>query len=427
MSDVRVRAEHLSKMFLVGGADGEPTTASTLLRHYGPLLAGRKPADDGHQLWALKDVSFEVRAGEVIGIVGRNGSGKSTLLKILSRVTAPSAGSFSIDGRVGSLLEVGTGFHPDLTGRQNVFLNGSILGMSQAEIAGRFDEIVAFAEVDRFIDTPVRHYSSGMYMRLAFAVSAHLDCDILLVDEVLAVGDIKFQRKCLALMRESMNSGKTVFFVSHSSAIILQVCNRALWLDSGRVFADDTPHNVVERYISQDMTSVGERTWTPEAAPRFPDGSVGLRAVRLRDAGGAIVSLFEVKQPIVVEFEFDVDESIHPINVHVYVAHDTSGKLFVSMDNLDTPWNDKPAPAGHHTARCTIPADFLNEGTFTLEAVICTHPTTPDSLAVPDVLIFRVYDDMTQSGVRGNWEREWPPGAVRPRLRWTHEQTPPTV
>lgn len=427
MNDIRVKAEGLSKSFLIGVQEGQGYSTGSLLRHYVPLLFGNSPGAGKDILWALKDVSFEARAGEVVGIVGRNGSGKSTLLKMLSRVTEPTSGSFSIKGRVGSLLEVGTGFHPDLTGRQNVYLNGSVLGMTGNEIDKQFDAIVDFAEIGRFIDTPVRHYSSGMYMRLAFAVSAHLDCDVLLVDEVLAVGDIKFQRKCLSLMRESMSSGKTVFFVSHSSAIIMQVCSRAIWLDKGCLVADDTAHAVIEQYISEDMTSLGERMWPRESAPRFPDGSVALRAARLRDAGGAVQSVFETKQPLCLEFEIDVDTALHPINVHAYVAHDTAGKLFVSMDNLDTPWNTTAAPVGRHVVRCKVPGSFLNEGTFTIEVVVCTNPTSRNFLAVPDALAFRVFDDMTATGVRGNWTREWPPAAVRPRLHWTHEPGPKAV
>lgn len=421
MTDLRVRVDEISKMFMVGeGGAGAIGSVKQDLRHYGPLVLGLPSREDKQTLWALKNVSFEVRAGEVVGIIGRNGSGKSTLLKILSRVTEPSSGAFKVWGSVGSLLEVGTGFHPDLTGRQNIYLNGSILGMNTAEVDRHFDEIVAFAEVERFIDTPVRHYSSGMYMRLAFSVAAHLEREILLIDEVLAVGDVGFQRKCLAMMRNSIRDGRTVFFVSHASAIILQVCTRALWLDKGRLIADGSPHDVVERYVSSDMPVEGERSWEDASAPRFHDGAVALRRVRLLDRNEVVRSMFETKEEFSIEVEFEILEKRHTLAVHLYFAHDTAGKLFVSMDNLTSPWKDTPQEPGRYVARCNIPAHFLNEGTFTIEATISTNPSSRNFLEAPDVLIFRIFDDLALEGVRGNWGREWPPAAIRPRLEWNH-------
>jgi lipopolysaccharide transport system ATP-binding protein len=424
MSDVVIRVENLSKMFIIGPEKTSTTpggyTPGQLARKLMPMLLGFPPREENDFLWALRDINFDVRTGEIVGIVGGNGSGKSTLLKVLSRITQPTKGSFSITGRVGSLLEVGTGFHPDLTGRQNIYLNGSILGMSSEEIARRFDEIVDFAEIEKFLDTPVRHYSSGMYMRLAFSVSSHLDCDILLVDEVLAVGDLKFQRKCLGTMKDRLGSGRTVLFVSHSTSAILQICTRALWLDQGKLISDDTPHHVIEKYVDEQIDVKGERVWSEAAAPAFEDGTVRLRALRIRDAGGLIRASFDLKEEFEVEMEFDVVRQVHPINLHLYFAHDVAGKLFVSMDNLESPLQDKPPAPGRYSARCHIPADFLNEGMFTIEAVICTFPTTTYHLAFRDAVIFSITDDMKSTGVRGNWEREWPPAAVRPRMRWRH-------
>lgn len=424
MTEPTIRVENLSKAFVIGalredGAGGySPRKA---LPHVLSMVMGKQPKEGDDCLWALKDINFEVQPGEIVGIVGRNGSGKSTLLKILSRITKPTGGSYSVKGRVGSLLEVGTGFHPDLTGRQNIFLNGSILGMSQKEIARKFDEIIDFAEIEKFLDTPVRHYSSGMYMRLAFSVSAHLDCDILLVDEVLAVGDLRFQKKSLGMMRNTMGTGKTVLFVSHSSSAILQICTRALWLSGGRLVADASPHSIIESYIAEDMDTLGERMWSREDAPHFDDGTVCMRAIRLRDEGGMVRAAYDVKESIEVEVEFDILKQVHPLNLHLYIAHDTAGKLFVSMDNHDTPWQSTPPAPGRYKAKCKIPAHFLNEGMFTIEWVICTQPTTTHHVAFPDALTFRISDDMANIGVRGNWQREWPPAAVRPRLEWQHD------
>jgi lipopolysaccharide transport system ATP-binding protein len=426
MSDVRVRAEHLSKMFLLGGGEGEPVSASTLLRHYGPLLLGRKPADDGHQLWALKDVSFEVRAGEVIGIVGRNGSGKSTLLKILSRVTEPSSGSFSVVGRVGSLLEVGTGFHPDLTGRQNVFLNGSILGMSQAEIASRFDEIVAFAEVDRFIDTPVRHYSSGMYMRLAFSVAAHLEPEILLVDEVLAVGDAAFQKKCLGRMEELGGSGRTVLFVSHSMPSVLRLCPRVVLLDGGHVTADGNGSTVVEEYMGRGG-GAAERVW-PDATSAPGDDLVRLRSVRVLDAQGEVSPEIDIRQPVFVEVEYwnlSNDPGFRPTaNIHFFNAEGTN--LFISNDMNNPEWRTRTARKGLVRARCCIPGNFFAEGgVFVSAAVTSLGPTMVHCHEI-DAVAFHVMDPSEGDGVRGDWVGDFP-GVLRPMLQWetTIEQATP--
>ena len=262
MGDIALRVEDLSKQYRIGGnREAYKTLRDTFtdvvvssFRRAGKLLRGRsrRAAELGETFWALKDVSFEIKRGEVVGIIGYNGAGKSTLLKILSRITEPTEGYADIYGRVGSLLEVGTGFHPELTGRENLYLNGAILGMKRAEIARKFDEIVAFAEIERFIDTPVKHYSSGMYMRLAFAVAAHLEPEILLVDEVLAVGDARFQKKCFNKMQDVGQQGRTVLFVSHNMPAITRLCQRAILLDGGRVLQDGPSHQVVSAYLNSE-------------------------------------------------------------------------------------------------------------------------------------------------------------------------------
>jgi lipopolysaccharide transport system ATP-binding protein len=420
-----IRTDGLSKLFWVGGQ--QPARRRRRRHNNGPSLRQLLPmlrygrlAEGPDTFWALKDIDLEVKPGEVLGIVGRNGSGKSTLLKILARITDPTEGSIAVGGRVGSLLEVGTGFHPELTGRQNIFLNGTILGMRQAEIGRRFDEIVEFAEVAKFIDTPVKHYSSGMYTRLAFAVAAHLECEIMLVDEVLAVGDIHFQRRCLGKISDEIGSGRTVLFVSHNASMVLQICTRCIWLDGGRIVAEGPPHAVIESYANEGIDISGERKWSVSAAPAFPDGSVRLRGIRALDRTGAVRSAFDVKDAFSIEVAFDVVEPRHALSIHLYFRHEVAGKLFVSMDNLDSPWGRQRVPWGSYRARCEMPADFLNEGMLTIDYVICTNPTSTENVVFNDALVLTIGDDMRNEGVRGDWVREWPASMIRPRLKWHH-------
>jgi lipopolysaccharide transport system ATP-binding protein len=312
-----ISVERLSKQYRVtaGGTRSYRTVRETINEGAATLwrrLCGGGAGNDGaSEFWALKDVSFEVQPGEVLGVVGRNGAGKSTLLKVLSRITSPTGGQVDLRGRVGSLLEVGTGFHPELTGRENVYLNGAILGMSRREVAGKFDEIVAFAEIDRFLDTPVKRYSSGMYTRLAFAVASHLEPEILVVDEVLAVGDAAFQAKCLGKMGQVSRQGRTVLFVSHNMTAVKALCTRAVLLEGGRVALDGDVDEVVNRYLTAgtDMARTGI---IPEDAPRHRDvpGEAAFRSVRLTDRSGQEVNQLYFSQPFRVNFTCDVLKDI---------------------------------------------------------------------------------------------------------------------
>src|SRR5205814_130693 len=317
MSDIALSAENLSKSFKIAhernGSVGHRTLYDDLTSLPRRLVARlrRTGKSTSETFWALKDVSFEIEKGEVVGIIGPNGAGKSTLLKILTRITKPTSGAADIYGRVGALLEVGTGFHPDLTGRENVFMNGAILGMSRTEIKSKFDEIVAFAEIEKFLDTPVKRYSSGMYVRLAFAVAAHLEPEILLVDEVLAVGDAEFQRRCLGRMEDFGRSGRTVLFVSHNMQALARLCERTILLSYGAIERDGRSPDVVAHYLQSGQGSGSYREWT-EADEARSDGVAKLRWLRIVQ-DGRTVGTADVRRPIGIELAFTVLEPGQPL------------------------------------------------------------------------------------------------------------------
>lgn len=312
-SDVAIRVEGLGKRYRIGGPQASYQTlresvTDTLVAPFKRLARIGQPRSAEETIWALKDVNFDIKRGEVVGIIGRNGAGKSTLLKILSRITEPTEGSAEIHGRVGSLLEVGTGFHPELTGRENVYLNGAILGMKKAEIDRKFDEMVAFAEVEKFIDTPVKHYSSGMYVRMAFAVAAHLQPEILLVDEVLAVGDVEFQKKCIGRMEKISSEGRTVLVVSHSMSTVKSLCSRAVLLEQGRLKAIGSVESVTTEYLKGNKADAAEKLVT-DADHRTGVRSLRLKRIRLLNP---VTNNFVVywKRPISISLELEVIEAI---------------------------------------------------------------------------------------------------------------------
>jgi lipopolysaccharide transport system ATP-binding protein len=305
-------------------------------------------AELNETIWALKDVSFEVKQGEVVGIIGRNGAGKSTLLKILSRITEPTKGLAEIHGRVGSLLEVGTGFHSELTGRENIYLNGAILGMKRAEINRKFDEIVAFAEVEKFVDTPVKHYSSGMYLRLAFAVAAHLEPEILIIDEVLAVGDARFQKKCLNKMQDVGQAGRTVLFVSHNMPAISRLCERAMLLDEGIILADGLAHEVVSVYLKSENDATAERKW-PDLNKAPGSDVVRLRAVRVRIKDGQIANVVDIRQPVRLEMEYEVLKPDHVLMPNFNLFNEDNIWVFTTLDQ-DPEWRGRPRPTRYYTS-----------------------------------------------------------------------------
>jgi homopolymeric O-antigen transport system ATP-binding protein len=367
-------------------------------------------------IWALRDVSFDVADGEVLGIVGRNGAGKSTLLKILTRIATPTEGRAEIRGRVGSLLEVGTGFHPELTGRENVYLNGSILGMKQREITRKFDEIVEFSGVDAFLDTPVKRYSSGMSVRLAFAVAAHLEPEILLVDEVLAVGDAEFQRRCLGRMEDLSNSGRTVVFVSHQMQAVAQLCDRAIWLEQGRIEREGPASGVVAEYLQAGYGAGSRREWSDRQTAPGKD-LVRLRSVRVVQ-NGAEQAAVDVREPVGIEIRFEVLRLGPPIFPKIKV-YDSRGDVAFNAMDTNARWLEPSSP-GEYIATAWIPGNYLNEGLTTVDVLIVSLgvPKMHTHSGARSVVAFHVQDPGEGDSARGLFTGQWQ-GVVRPLLEWT--------
>jgi lipopolysaccharide transport system ATP-binding protein len=421
MSALAIRVSHLGKQYRIGKAPERYGTlrdsvAGMLKAPFQRIRHGFMPVeDDVDTIWALKDVSFEVKQGQVLGVIGRNGAGKSTLLKVLSRVTEPSAGEVEIRGRVGSLLEVGTGFHPELTGRENTYLNGAILGMRRSEIEQKFDEIVDFSGVEKFIDTPVKRYSSGMYLRLAFSVAAHLEPEILVVDEVLAVGDAEFQRKCLGKMSDVAQEGRTVLFVSHNMSAILRLTEEAIVLDRGQMVNRAPTVEAVDHYMASGFSEAGERYWTED---EWPHGPFKPLVLRVQDPRGQIVDMVRSTEPITLEFEYELREMVQGLRVGIYLMSMRGEHIFTSFDTDEPTHFEKfgVRQAGRYISRCSIPADMLNEGRYVLglnASVFRVNRFFQDERA----LTFTV-DAVGAPG------KQWPEarmGLVRPRLAWDIE------
>lgn len=418
MSDVAIRIEGLSKRYYIGAREERYRTLRDELadavtapfRRAAKLLRGQATgaAELDEAFWALKDVSLQVQRGEVVGIIGRNGAGKTTLLKILSRITEPTEGFAEIHGRVGSLLEVGTGFHQELTGRENIFLNGAILGMKKAEIERKFDGIVAFAEIEKFIDTPVKHYSSGMYVRLAFAVAAHLEPEILVVDEVLSVGDASFQKKCLGKMGEVARSGRTVLFVSHNMGAITELCERAILLEEGRVKMDGEPGRVVGFYLSEDVEASG--VWLrpqPDGVSKSPD--ITIRSVHILAGDGEPMPIVPFDEAFEVEIRYEVAQAIRDLVILCGV--DNHRRLvWQSWDTDTTELRGRVREPGSYVSTCKVPARLLRPGRY--ELTVAAH--IPQVRLIDDqqhILAF----DVSQVGYQFASDRA---GAITPLLEW---------
>jgi lipopolysaccharide transport system ATP-binding protein len=407
-----IRAEGIGKRYRLG----LDPSINTLREVLSGLHWGTGTHRSTRELWALQDVSLDISAGEVVGIIGANGAGKSTLLKVLSRITAPTTGRAEIRGRVGSLLEVGTGFHPELTGRENVFLNGAILGMRHDEVKARFDEIVAFAEVEPFLDTPVKRYSSGMALRLAFAVAAHLKTEVLIVDEVLAVGDVAFQRKCLGKFGEVATSGRTVLFVSHNLSAVARLCGRAVWLQGGRVRQIGDARTVVGTYLAASTTARLRCEWhSPEESPG--DDALRLDGVEVLDAGASPSSSFHQDLPFLVRIRYRILRSLSDSNVGFELRTGDGISVFASFDSDNPGWGGRSRAPGAYECTCSVPAHFLNEGRYllTIEGGV---PFVRLAFRLEDVLALDVGPPLSTGGPVGRMGARRR-GVLAPALQWT--------
>ena len=420
MSDYAIRVDKLSKLYRIGKLkshqNGRNSISRIFVSPFNYLFSTLREPSPDEILWALKEVSFDVKHGEAIGIIGHNGAGKSTLLKILSRITEPTSGIAFINGRVGSLLEVGTGFHPELTGRENIYLNGAILGMKKAEIDRKFDEIVAFAEIEKFIDTPVKRYSSGMYVRLAFAVAAHLEPEIMMVDEVLAVGDAAFQKKCLGKMGDVAKEGRTILFVSHNMVAIQSLCGRVIWLNNGKIVEEGQTSQVISDYLKTSFSAQTEQAWDDIASAPGND-AVRLHRVCVRPDNGSSSDNITMQTPVVIEAEYwnlVPDARLH-ITLHLYTEQQIIAFTTGSFQT-DLKWRGQPFPKGLFRSVCRIPGSFLNSGAYRVLLLVVQNMDTVIYLH-EDVVSFDVLDLYKRPGAWFGKE----PGIVQPLLEWRTE------
>lgn len=441
-SDTAVRVEELNKLYRIGvAAESSDSIVGAFSRFVrSPIRNFKKYRSlynfqdvdfnairNGQEtlgedlLWAVKNMTFDVPRGQVLGIIGHNGAGKSTLLKILSRITAPTYGRVEIQGRLSSLLEVGTGFHQELTGRENVYLNGTILGMRKREVDREFDEIVEFSGVERFLDTPVKRYSSGMKVRLAFAVAAHLRPEILIIDEVLSVGDAEFQRKCMGKMETIGEEGRTILFVSHNMPAVTRLCDRVLMVDQGEIIMDGTPHDVVSAYLSSGKGKAPNYSWPDTGSA--PGGAIAkLRSVSIRDESGNVSDTIDIRRPVHVQIEFDCLKDGHVLIPAFSLWNDEGFQLFSAMD-LDPEWRGKERPPGRYVCRAVIPGNFLAEGTMSINTALWEwEPHRRLEYHQKDVVAFQVVDNLEGDSARGDYIGNIA-GAVRPMLDWKTQYT----
>lgn len=414
MSEIVIRVRNLAKLYHIGERQPYKTLRGAItnafnfpIRKFKNRLKSKGEIPD--YIWALKDVSFAIKRGEIVGIIGRNGAGKTTLLKILSRITTPTEGYVEVSGRISSLLEVGTGFHPELTGRDNIYLNGAILGMRKKEINRKFAEIVAFAEVEKFIDTPVKYYSTGMYMRLAFAVAAHLEPDILLIDEVLAVGDTVFQKKCLGKMGNIASEGRTVLFVSHNIGAIERLCNRAVLFDQGEIVIDDSVSKVIEQYYAVSLIKSAE--WQRPASMSSPEKFCFI-SVRAKNKDGKISSMFGGDQPIVIEIEYIIKQYLPDCQILVGFDNYLDINVFLTGDTDCDGELGAPRQPGKYRSKFVVPGHLLTPGHYTVAVSA-------------DILGHMVYDHvrpattlevLAKGAAEPTGNRK--PGIISPLIKW---------
>ncbi len=421
MSDIAIKVSGLGKKYYLGeklpqrSLTGSLKTAARFPWQLARSMLTGEELDKREEFWALKDVSFEVKQGEMLGIIGRNGAGKSTLLKVLSRITTPTEGEVEMFGRVGCLLEVGTGFHPELTGRENIFLNGSLLGMLNVEIKKRFDEIVDFSGISKFLDTPVKFYSSGMYTRLAFSVAAHLNPEILIVDEVLAVGDAEFQKKCLGKMNSIAQSGRTVIFVSHNMQAVKNLCQKGIWLDKGALASVGDMAEVANEYMNSNTRFVGNVVFT-EKLPG--DDKAVLHAVRMKDASGKIITETQINQPFAIEMEFELLAGGMKVAPNLHIKDAFGNYICVTSDSLLDKDCVKKQDAGKYKATCHFPANLLNAGTYYIGAALTGIEPLHVHFYEQDIVFISVHDPIEGVPTRSAGYVGEIPGAFRPLLNW---------
>jgi lipopolysaccharide transport system ATP-binding protein len=426
MSTIAVQADGISKQYHIGAIETAKLNlqerafraVSAPFRRIGRLVTGKaaSASDLSESFWALDDVSFRIDQGERVAVIGRNGAGKSTLLKILARVTQPTRGTALIRGRMGSLLEVGTGFHPELTGRENVFLNASIIGMRKSEVERKFDSIVAFSEIEKFIDTPVKHYSSGMRVRLAFSVAAHLEPEVLIVDEVLSVGDVVFRKKCMEKMHEVAANGATILVVSHNAQTVTSICDRAIWLDQGRMLADGPAGDIVADYQRRGLGLTSERRWD-HADPTEAD-IARLLAVRILDERGDLADSFDVRQRFCIESEVEVLKPGYGIMLKNEVFTGSGMQAFSSLDTQNPMWSKRMWPPGVYKLRMWIPGNFLQVDSYSINVNLWAwEPQQQHLFNERNVVSFNILERMDGSSARAGFTGPVL-GVVRPVLDW---------
>ena len=423
MTDAVIKLEALGKRFRIGGPGPSYRTIreSLIDAIRSPLSAFRnRHNSDANSFWALRNLDLSVTPGEVVGLIGRNGAGKSTLLKILASITYPTTGCARVRGRVGSLLEVGCGFHPELSGRENIYLNGAILGMKRAEIHRAFDSIVEFAEIERFLDTAVKHYSSGMYLKLAFSVAAHLDTDILLVDEVLAVGDAQFQQKCLGKVSEVSQSGRTVFFVSHNMQSIMRFCDRVVRLQQGEIIDDGAPAQVVADYLQPGSGVISSQEW-PDIRTAPGDDVVRLRSISIEDESGDMTTVVDRNSSFRVHMTYDLLQPGHQITPSLKVISQSGVILFTSLDPSSVCDESRREP-GRYSSVVTVPGDFMNVGCYSvLASVFNTKNTHVRHVYENDVIAFQIIENTSGNFLQTFLAHHLSGGALRPALDWKTE------
>lgn len=422
MSDAIIKVESLGKKYII--SHEQPSGGYTALRDVisskaKAMLTKKEQVPPKEEFWALKDVNFDIKKGDAVGIIGRNGAGKSTLLKILSRITEPSAGRIELNGRVASLLEVGTGFHPELTGRENIFLNGAILGMSRSEIRKKFDEIVDFSGVEKFLDTPVKRYSSGMYVRLAFAVAAHLEPEILVVDEVLAVGDAEFQKKCLGKMSDvSSKEGRTVLFVSHNMGAVSALCNKAILMNGGKVEGYDTTGNIVAKYFS-NSTDAAYAFDLAGSGQKYGNAIAELLSGCITDNKGEKKGKFNIDDEVRIQMRYRIKQDVNGSVVPNLQVHNGQGDCLFVCNGQDI----KKLEPGVYEATCIIPANFLNDGThfILLAAITYFQNKYEHNFLYKDALTFEIIDKLHDNPLRYSYAGPMP-GFIRPNLNFTTQK-----